>query len=389
MIKQTWNIDEDERNRILNLHESATNRQYLTSEQVTQPIVTKTTTSSDNTVFPTQNLGSEFKFGEYQSDNVKNSIIELKPKIEEFIKNSGGNQFIVNISAGESRVTNPKGFETKGSLALARANSVKQYFQEIFPELIKNGVLVIKTPKDANEIVFGNTPYDKTKGDNTNPKKIELYNTEQFVNFDIQGTGKVKDVNSIDICQWLGKKIDAGQGDEKNDYVLVNQKLFGNGNIIFDTGTIPDRLVILNNSNVITQDTGYVTTRAHRYTDFKWVPLYVYQLTLIGSKNNTSVSGSKIIKITANNYQELLQQLLVDPTKSKTFKRGGEEVEYALKDLERLCNKGFTEFVVYTQEQNKVTLNFNGSSGESSVKVYSPIGTDNIKTGYSITANCN
>jgi hypothetical protein len=140
---------------------------------------------------------------------------------------------------------------------------------------------------------------------------------------------------------------------------------------------------------VITQDTGYVTTRAHKYTDFKWVPLYVYQLTLIGSKNNTSVSGSKIIKITANNYQELLQQLLVDPTKSKTFKRGGEEVEYALKDLERLCNKGFTEFVVYTQEQNKVTLNFNGSSGESSVKVYSPIGTDNIKTGYSITANCN
>jgi hypothetical protein len=223
MIKQTWNIDEDERNRILNLHESATNRQYLTSEQVTQPIVTKTTTSSDNTVFPTQNLGSEFKFGEYQSDNVKNSIIELKPKIEEFIKNSGGNQFIVNISAGESKVTNPKGFETKGSLALARANSVKQYFQEIFPELIKNGVLVIKTPKDANEIVFGNTPYDKTKGDNTNPKKIELYNKEQFVDFDIQGTGKVKDVNSIDICQWLGKKIDAGQGDEKNDYVLVNQ----------------------------------------------------------------------------------------------------------------------------------------------------------------------
>ena len=55
MIKQTWDIDEDEKNRILNLHESATKRQYLTLEQAVQPIVTKTTTSSTNTVFPTQN----------------------------------------------------------------------------------------------------------------------------------------------------------------------------------------------------------------------------------------------------------------------------------------------------------------------------------------------
>jgi hypothetical protein len=208
------------------------------------------------------------------------------------------------------------------------------------------------------------------------------------VNFDIQGTGKVKDVNSIDICQWLGKKIEAGQGDEKNDYVLTDEKLFGNGNIIFDTGTIPDRLVILNNSNVITQDTGYVTTRAHRYTDFKWVPLYVYQLTLINLKNGVSVSGNKIVKITANSYEELLQQLLVDPKKIKTFKRGGEEVEYVLKDLELLCKKNVTEFVVYTKQQGPVNLNFNSSSGESAVKVYSPIGTDTIKTGYSVIAKC-
>ena len=74
MIKQTWNIDEDERNRILNLHESATNRQYLTLEQTVQPIATKTTTSSANTVFPTQNIGNQFKFGEYQSNVVKNLI---------------------------------------------------------------------------------------------------------------------------------------------------------------------------------------------------------------------------------------------------------------------------------------------------------------------------
>ena len=372
----------------MNLHEGATKRQYLTLEQVAQPIITKTTTSSSDTVFPKQNLQKQFKFGEYQSDNAKNFITGLKPKIEEFIKNSGGKNFVVNISAGESNVTNPKGFEEKGSLALARANSVKQYFEEIFPDLIKNGTLVIKTPKDVSEVVIGKTSYDKTKGDNKNPEKIKLYEQEQFVTFDIQGKGEVIDVDSQDICQWKGKKIEAGQGEEKYDYILTNEKLFGNGDIIFDTGTIPDRLVIVNRGNVITQDTGYVTTRQHKYTDFKWVPLYVYQLTLINLKNGVSVSGDRIVKITANSYEELLQQLLVDPKKIKTFKRGGEEVEYALKNLERLCKKNVTEFVVYTQQQGPVNLNFDSSSGESAVKVYSPIGTDTIKTGYSVMAKC-
>ena len=146
-MNNLFDISSDEKNRILNLHEGATKRQYLTLEQSGQQSGgVSTTTTSTATTFPEQNVGNQFNFGEYQSNVVKNSIEALKPKIEEFIKKSGGNEFIVNISAGESNVTNQKGFEEKGSLALARANSVKQYFQEIFPDLIKNGVLVIKTP---------------------------------------------------------------------------------------------------------------------------------------------------------------------------------------------------------------------------------------------------
>lgn len=385
MIKQTWNINEDEKNRILNLHESATKNLYLVNEQLISKNISKSPTQK---IFPTQNIGNNFGFGEYDSEKVKNIILSLKPKIEEFIKNSGGGQFVVNISSGESNVSNPKGFETKGSLGLARANSVKKYFDEIFPDLIKKGVLVINTPKSESDVKIGSTPYDKTKGDNKNPDLIKKYRQEQFVTFDIKGIGELNDNDSQDICTWVGKKVEAGQGDVSNNYVLTNQKLYGNGSIIFDTGTIPDRLIILNKKNVLTQDTGYVATRAHRYTDFKWVPLYVYQLTLINSRNNTSVSGNKLVKITANSYQELLEQLLVDPSKTKTFRRGGEEVEYALKDLEKLCNKGVKEFVVYTTQPSPLTLNFNSSSGESIVRVYSPIGTDKIKTGYSVIANC-
>ena len=37
MIKQTWNISEDEKNRILNLHESATKRMYLSEQNEVEP----------------------------------------------------------------------------------------------------------------------------------------------------------------------------------------------------------------------------------------------------------------------------------------------------------------------------------------------------------------
>jgi hypothetical protein len=382
-MNNLFEISSEERNRIMNLHEGATKRQYLNLEQVS------TKQSLTSTEFPIQSVGDKFGFGQIDSPTVKNDIIALKPQIDKFIKDNGGKTFIVNITSGESNVTNPKGYETKGSLALARANSVKKYFQEIFPDLIKNGVLTIQVPTDVSQVTLGKTSYDKTKGDNKNPEKIKLYKQEQFVNFDIKGTGEVKDKDSKDICDWDGMKIEAGQGDASLNYVLTNEKLYGNGVVTFDTGTIPDRLVVLNKGEEVIQDTGYVTTRPHKYVDFKWVPLYVYQLTLINSRNNVSVSGDKLVKITANNYQELLEQLLVDPSKSKTFKRGGVEVEYALKDLQKLCNKGVKEFVLYTIGESPIKINFNSSSGESIVRVYSPIGTDTIKTGYSVTALCN
>ena len=51
MIKQTWNISEDEKNRILNLHESATKRMYLSEQEKEEEI--------DDSFYK---LGSEFYF---------------------------------------------------------------------------------------------------------------------------------------------------------------------------------------------------------------------------------------------------------------------------------------------------------------------------------------
>jgi len=379
-MNNLFEISSDEKNRIMNLHESATKRQYLTLEQST-PIVPTTT----STVFPKQNVGNQFKYGQYESDVVKNSIINLKPKIDEFIKTNGGKQFVVNISAGESNVTNPKGFETKGSLALARANSVKKYFGEIFPDLIKSGVLVIKTPKDVSQVILGKTPYDRTKGDSKNPEKIKQYNLEQFVTFDIQGAGQLS--NTTNICNWK-VKVSGGAGELSKNYVTTNVKLYGTGTLNFSTGRIPDRLVIMDSSGVITQDTGYVATGplTTPYKDFKYVPIYVAQLSSVKLKGNESVSGSKIITITANNYDELLQNILVDSKNyKKDFSYGGDEVFLGLQQLKKLCNSGVKEFVIYTIITTEFTPTpFNTKTGDEKVLVYSPVGS----TGYSVNGSC-
>jgi hypothetical protein len=386
MIKQTWNINDNEKNRILNLHENATKLQYLTLEQSGQqsgPGVT-TTVKTSNTEFPKQQLGNQFKFGEYQSDAVKKSIETLKPKIEEFIKNSGGKQFTVNISAGESNVTNPKGFETKGSLALARANSVKQYFQEILPELIKNGTLVIQGPTDVSQVIIGKTPYDKTKGDNKNPELIKQYRQEQFVNFDIKGSGQVENIESI--CDWTAS-ITGSTGNPAENYVTTNIKLKGTGDLTFNTGSIPDRMIVVDGKGKIIKDTGYIATKQHQYSSFKYVPLYVSRLTQLN--RTVSVSGSEIVTIKANDFNNLMKQILMPgvkmPEESQLRKIGESEIFNGVEELKVLFNKGIREFVIYTViSSESISIPFDNKTGDSKVMVYSPVG----KTGYSLTGKC-
>ena len=384
-MNNLFEISSEERNRILNLHEGATKRQYLTLEQAGQQSGGVSTTKlSTPTSFSKQNVGNQFKYGEYQSDVVKNSIAALKPKIEEFIKNSGGRQFVVNISAGESNVTNPKGFETKGSLALARANSVKQYFQEIFPNLIKNGSLVIQAPADVSKVVLGKTPYDKTKGDNKNPQLIKLYNQEQFVTFDIQGSGQVENVTSI--CNWKAT-ITAGTGTDVADYVTTDINLQGAGILTFGTGSIPDRMVVVDNKGGIKQDTGYVATAPHKYTSFKYVPLYVSKLTKLNK--TVSVSGANVVTIKVKSIDDLMRQILSPnvtqiPTDQELMKMGETEVYNGVEELRALYSKGVKEFVVYTITSSSVTAPFDNKTGDYKVIVYSPVG----KTGYNLTGKC-
>jgi hypothetical protein len=220
MIKNLFEVSQEEKNRILRLHETATKKQYLIFEQTENP---------DPSEFGPVNLGQHFGYADYESEAVKADIQKLKPQIEKFIsENTSYSKFEVKIEGGESRVTNPEKFKQQGSLALARANSVKKYFEEIFPEQIKNGVLVINAPTDVNQIEIGTTPYGGPgSGDHTDKAKIPLYEKEQFVRFQIKGIGEKTSIpltgttgNTLSCQESLTSSGLQGFGDVTKDFTV-------------------------------------------------------------------------------------------------------------------------------------------------------------------------
>jgi hypothetical protein len=182
-------------------------------------VVAKGTDTVTKAEFPKQKIGDSFPNripqggtieALYKSDVVKKNITDLKPKIEQFIKdNPEQTKFVLIISAGESQVTNPEQFKTPGSLALARANAVKDYVNEIFADLIKSGKITIAFPKTEADVKIGTTQY-KGLTPQQRASNAEAYKAEQFVDIDLKGAGQ-KTIKGKDIVKtYCGKQINNG-----------------------------------------------------------------------------------------------------------------------------------------------------------------------------------
>ena len=122
MISQNWIISEGERGRILNLHENATKKQYLTEQiQKSQSV----------------DFGSVFPSGQYiLSNNFSNEISQKVQDIVTFIQGKNLKNVTIEIESGESRVTNQDPFGEPGSLATARAKELKKYLDRTLPKLL-------------------------------------------------------------------------------------------------------------------------------------------------------------------------------------------------------------------------------------------------------------
>ena len=161
MIKQTWNINSEEKLRILNLHESATKNLYLINEQ--EQITPYNVNFDDNT----------FESGQYNFNTNYSKIVNDKVReLVNYIKGKNLKDFKITITPGESQVTNQPPFQEKGSLANKRGEVLRDYLNKVLPSLLGfTPEIIVSTP------IIGQQTYDRTKDNKDDPK----YKKEQFV----------------------------------------------------------------------------------------------------------------------------------------------------------------------------------------------------------------
>jgi len=354
MIKQNWTIPQEERNRILKLHESATKNQYLIIEQ---------TNESEKVSF---NITNSFPSGQFKLTDTS-LIDDAIVKIQNVLKSGKGSFNTIVINSSESKVPNRGVGMDPNELSKKRGEEVARYVKS----KIGNSVNI-----RINDLKAQGPEWDKSKGSN-HPD----YTKYQYVTLDLSAENTNGDVKSV--CDF-NIESSGKQGLEKDNYVTFNEPLKDYGELTIDTGSIPDRMIVVDNKNSIVSDTGYVATEAHQYSEFKYVPSYVYSLTLLNQiKKNPSVSGNKLITINVNSFEELVSKLLVNPSSTPNTKDIRKET--SIKGLQTLFERGIRTFVLYSIGGTEIgKIPFDSRKGDSRVIVYSPVG----QTGYTITGNC-
>lgn len=131
---------------------------------------------SNRTIFSVD-FQNAFASGQYnfnpQYEKIVNDNVE---KIDQFIKGKNIENFKLVITSGESQVTNPKGFEEKGSLAKKRAEVLKGYLDIVVPKVLN------MTPSiELSQPIIGKTPWVAGVDDKDDPK----YTAEQFVKVNV------------------------------------------------------------------------------------------------------------------------------------------------------------------------------------------------------------
>ena len=205
MIKQNWIISEEDRLRIISLHESATKNNYLIFEQNVGSTIKR---SKDFDKVVTQKFPISFYFptGFHSIKSVDEkggSIVDQVTKsfdlLKEFIKNHDNPKvFDVIISSGESAVPNrdnenlnSTGEGSKllpGQLAQMRSKTIESLLVSNFQKLIQEGFLDVMPQITISDPVIGVS----TVKDSEESKK------EQFVKVDFIVKGMTKPTPIID-----------------------------------------------------------------------------------------------------------------------------------------------------------------------------------------------
>jgi hypothetical protein len=317
-------------------------------------------TSSKTTGNPTAVKTVDFSqtFASGQSEIVNKQVILDKVKdLKQWINSNKTKPFKIVITASESKVPNPEGFG-EGELAQARGEAIQSLVTKLGAQDVEVKTLV------------GGPAWDgKNKDD-------DKYTKHQYIKVSIV-------IDTENICSMKDIDDKGRQGTSSNNYKTYDEYLSGNGDIILHTGTIPDRMVILDSNNKITYDTGYVATdvtdSASGYKEWQYVPIYVLQLTKF--TQNQTIMGSNIETIDVKTFEELISKML----KPGATREKSDTVDKALDELELMFKSGVRKFVKYKVGTGDLKIEFKDSRGDSKVQIFSPVG----KTGFSLKGQCN
>jgi len=324
--------------------------------------------TTDKTSADTFDVSKSFESGVWKlGENGKKELTEQLKKVIEHINqlNSGekNNKFTITIHSSESKLRN-RDAETKevlgkGELAKRRAEETKKFMNDFFgtyklPNIIINIDTEIGGPENTGQSKEEFKPFQYVK--------IQLESSElskdDFCGFS-DTVSKVKIVNNIGL---------------EREFDVSGQ--FGSGSIVLSPGTIPDRVVIYGDGNII-GDSGFFATGQNPYTDKTWeyVPANVVALTKLNISNSPSVKDSNLVINHVNSMKELLTLMLKDSNNSNkdyTIDNNQNDIADPIRELNKLFNSGVRDFVFYKKGQEKVSFDLVGKYKKIKMVVYSP-----------------
>ena len=193
MIKQTWEVSNEERNRILSLHESATKNLYLMSEQ-------NTNETEKDSISLTKRV--EFPSGLHSASAVNlENLIDLSA-IEEFLKKYKDKKIVIKLKSSESQVPNndnevtPKKRLNPGDLSKMRYETIQTFMTNWLKGLISKGIIP-QMPEFINTQpqIDTTTPWDPTGLTSSQISalaKDPKYTKHQFVEIEVDATAEIE-----------------------------------------------------------------------------------------------------------------------------------------------------------------------------------------------------
>jgi hypothetical protein len=247
------------------------------------------------------NFSSTFPSGQFDEKYL--NISEFKKKmnaIYEFIQTFPDNQIEINVIGGESQVTNPKGFEEKGSLAKKRCQIIASKIKD---SLTMNHVNLENLKFTIAQPVIGSTPYKR--GDDVHQ---QAYTDEQFIRVVISVVGEDQKPS------WCSSQ-DSGTGrvgKPENGFVSDYKRydLKGDvGSIVlkFDPVEVPDMFIVRYDNQ--TYNTGFIGNGDLTYRiKIATILATFYQ----GQDMPEHFKGIQISNISSSAYSEFERAMMAD-----------------------------------------------------------------------------